>query len=45
MDLRLTALNKDLTAAFEKACGATCSSKEISHLAKFTEHFGAIDLK
>ncbi|XP_038892162.1 uncharacterized protein LOC120081399 isoform X2 [Benincasa hispida] len=45
MDLRLTALNKDLTAAFEKACGATCSSKEISHLAKFTEHFGATNLK
>uniref|UniRef100_A0A0A0KPC7 COP1-interacting protein 7 n=1 Tax=Cucumis sativus TaxID=3659 RepID=A0A0A0KPC7_CUCSA len=45
MDLRLTALNKDLTAAFEKAHGAACSSKEISHLAKFTEHFGAINLK
>ncbi|KAL0539809.1 hypothetical protein IC582_024030 [Cucumis melo] len=45
MDLRLTALNKDLTAAFEKAHGATCSSKEISNLAKFTEYFGAINLK
>ncbi|XP_022942188.1 uncharacterized protein LOC111447320 isoform X1 [Cucurbita moschata] len=45
MDLRLTALNKELTAAFEKAYGATCSSKEISHLAKFSEHFGAINLK
>ncbi|XP_022146784.1 uncharacterized protein LOC111015906 isoform X2 [Momordica charantia] len=45
MELRLTALNRDLTAAFDKACGSTCSSKEISHLVKFAEHFGATNLK
>ncbi|XP_022943178.1 uncharacterized protein LOC111447987 isoform X2 [Cucurbita moschata] len=45
MELRLTALNKDFTASFEKGCNATCSSKEISHLVKFMEHFGATNLK
>ncbi|XP_022994971.1 uncharacterized protein LOC111490565 isoform X3 [Cucurbita maxima] len=45
MELRLTALNKDFTASFEKGCNATCSSKKISHLVKFMEHFGATNLK
>ncbi|XP_023529109.1 uncharacterized protein LOC111791836 isoform X2 [Cucurbita pepo subsp. pepo] len=45
MELRLTALNKDFTASFEKGCNATCSSKEISHLVKFMEHFGATNWK
>lgn len=45
MDLRFTALRRDLTLAFHKAVGSTCSSKEISDLAQFSEHVGATDLK
>ncbi|XWS08407.1 hypothetical protein CRYUN_Cryun41cG0077400 [Craigia yunnanensis] len=45
MDSRLTALRGELVAAFNLAVGETCSYKEITHLAKFSESFGAIDLK
>ncbi|KAE8711885.1 Glutamine-rich protein 23 [Hibiscus syriacus] len=45
MDSRLTALRSELVAAFNQAAGETCSYKEITHLAKFSEIFGANDVK
>ncbi|GMI70222.1 hypothetical protein HRI_000691500 [Hibiscus trionum] len=45
MDSRLTALRSELVAAFNQAVGETCSYKEITHLAKFSEIFGANDVK
>ncbi|KAJ4850019.1 hypothetical protein Tsubulata_014053 [Turnera subulata] len=45
MDLRLTALRSELAAVLDQAVGATCSSKDISDLINFCEHFGATDLK
>lgn len=45
MNLRLTALKGELIAAFNKAAGSTCSSEDIADLAKFSQHFGAMDLK
>ncbi|KAE7996452.1 hypothetical protein FH972_001175 [Carpinus fangiana] len=45
MDLRFTALRRDLVVAFDKAFGFTCSSKEISDLVHFSQHFGASALK
>ncbi|KAE8662534.1 Glutamine-rich protein 23 [Hibiscus syriacus] len=45
MDSRLSALRSDLVAAFNQAAGETCSYEEITHLAKFSEIFGANDVK
>ncbi|GLT74528.1 hypothetical protein SLA2020_463180 [Shorea laevis] len=45
MDLRIAALRRDLVAAFNQAVGPTCSYEEFTHLAKFSENFGATDLK
>ncbi|OMO89943.1 hypothetical protein COLO4_19501 [Corchorus olitorius] len=45
MDSRLAALRSEFVAAFNQAVGETCSYKEISHLAKFSETFGANDVK
>ncbi|XP_021297038.1 muscle M-line assembly protein unc-89-like isoform X1 [Herrania umbratica] len=45
MNSRLTALRSELIAAFNQAVGETCSYEEITHLAKFSENFGANDLK
>ncbi|PKA58564.1 hypothetical protein AXF42_Ash008851 [Apostasia shenzhenica] len=45
MDLRLTALKEELGASFNRAAGATCCSNQISNVAVFAQHFGAIDLR
>lgn len=45
MDLRLGALSRELVAAFNRAAGAMCSTENIIDLTKFSEHFGAMDLK
>lgn len=45
MDLRIAALRRDLVAAFNEAVGPTCSYEEFTHLAEFSENFGATDLK
>ncbi|GMI80254.1 hypothetical protein HRI_001694600 [Hibiscus trionum] len=45
MDSRMTALRSELVATFNQAVGETCSYKEITHLAKFSEIFGANDFK
>lgn len=39
------ALREELTAAFDEAACATCSYQEIVDLAKFSEHFGALNLR
>ncbi|GMH19361.1 hypothetical protein Nepgr_021202 [Nepenthes gracilis] len=45
MDLRLVALREELVSAFNLAARATYSSKEIVNLAKFCEHFAAVNLR
>ncbi|KAF2319317.1 hypothetical protein GH714_014633 [Hevea brasiliensis] len=45
MDLRLTALRRELAAALNQAAGATCSSKDIINIIEFCVNFGAADLK
>ncbi|XVF00407.1 hypothetical protein REPUB_Repub03eG0283300 [Reevesia pubescens] len=45
MDSRLTALRSELVATFNQVVGETCSYEEITHLAKFSENFGANDVK
>ncbi|MCL7047005.1 hypothetical protein MKW94_002111, partial [Papaver nudicaule] len=45
MDLRITALREEFTASFNQAVGATCSTKQITDLAAFCEHFGAAELR
>ncbi|MED6172070.1 hypothetical protein PIB30_046696 [Stylosanthes scabra] len=45
MDLRLTALRSKFVETIDKAVGATCSPKTMTHLAKFSQHFGAIKIK
>ncbi|XP_041001091.1 uncharacterized protein LOC121246851 isoform X2 [Juglans microcarpa x Juglans regia] len=45
MDLRLTALRRELSASLNKAAGANCSCKEITDLVQFSQHFGAVSLK
>ncbi|KAG8644798.1 uncharacterized protein LOC110607439 isoform X1 [Manihot esculenta] len=45
MDLRLTALRRELAAALNQAAGATCSSKDITNIIEFCDNFGAADLK
>lgn len=45
MDLRLTALRRELADAFDQAAGTTCSSKEIVKIEKFSDCFGAVDLR
>ncbi|XP_061356662.1 uncharacterized protein LOC133301080 isoform X2 [Gastrolobium bilobum] len=45
MDLRLTALSNKLGETFNKASGATCSLKDMTYLAKFSQHFGAANIE
>ncbi|GMI84953.1 hypothetical protein HRI_002164600 [Hibiscus trionum] len=45
MDSRLTSLRSKLVVAFNQAVGEACSYEEITHLAKFSENFGASDVK
>lgn len=45
MDLRLTALGEKLGASFNQATGGTCSTKQISDLAAFAQHFGEEDMR
>ncbi|KAK8531709.1 hypothetical protein V6N13_131069 [Hibiscus sabdariffa] len=45
MDSRLASLRSKLVAAFNQVVGETCSYEEITHLAKFSENFGASDVK
>ncbi|XP_019430947.1 PREDICTED: uncharacterized protein LOC109338217 [Lupinus angustifolius] len=45
MDLRLTALRNKLAETLSEATGATCSTKDIAYLAKFSQHFGATNIE
>ncbi|KAM1029145.1 hypothetical protein COP1_041721 [Malus domestica] len=45
LDLRLTALKRELTTAIEKASHSSFNSKEISNLANFSQHFGTTDFR
>ncbi|KAK8546060.1 hypothetical protein V6N13_067298 [Hibiscus sabdariffa] len=45
MDSRLASLRSKLIVAFNQTVGETCSYEEITHLAKFSENFGASDVK
>ncbi|KAK8651454.1 hypothetical protein V6N13_141055 [Hibiscus sabdariffa] len=45
MDSRLASLRSKLVVAFNQTVGETCSYEEITHLAKFSENFGASDVK
>lgn len=44
MNVRLTALKEELVINFNRATGTTCSIDQISDLASFAQHFGAIEL-
>jgi hypothetical protein len=45
MDLRLTALKRELATALNCVFGDICSCKEITYLVEFCEYFGATVLK
>lgn len=45
IDLRFTVLKEELAASFDRAAGATLSTKQISDLEAFTCHFQAEDLR
>ncbi|KAI4306990.1 hypothetical protein L6164_030224 [Bauhinia variegata] len=45
MDLRLTALSKELAANFSTAAGSRCSPRDMTHLAKFCQYFGATNME
>ncbi|KAJ6838449.1 serine/arginine repetitive matrix protein 1-like isoform X2 [Iris pallida] len=45
LDLRLMALREELTASFNHAAGATCSTCQLSNLAAFMEYFDVTDLR
>ncbi|XP_075500247.1 uncharacterized protein LOC142538816 isoform X3 [Primulina tabacum] len=45
MDLRLTALRGELTAAFDRAIDSQFSVEEMTDLEKFSNHFGSIYLR
>ncbi|KAI9110792.1 hypothetical protein K1719_018230 [Acacia pycnantha] len=44
MDLRFSALSKELTTTFNKATNSTCSLKDIIDLTKFSQQFGATNI-
>lgn len=44
MDLRFSALSKELAATFNKATNSTCSPKNITDLVKFSQQFGATNI-
>ncbi|XP_054797233.1 uncharacterized protein LOC129302402 isoform X2 [Prosopis cineraria] len=44
MDLRFSALSKELVTTFNKATNSSCSSKDIIDLAKFSQQFGATNV-
>ncbi|KAF7830829.1 microtubule-associated protein 1B-like isoform X1 [Senna tora] len=45
MDLRFTALSKELATTFDKATDFTCSPKDMVYLAKFSQQFGATNIE
>ncbi|KAI3993746.1 hypothetical protein MKX01_002759, partial [Papaver californicum] len=45
MDLRITVLREEFAASFNQAVGAPCSTKQITNLVTFCEHFGAMELR
>ncbi|CAH9090676.1 unnamed protein product [Cuscuta epithymum] len=45
IDLRLTALRRELGDAFDQAAGTNCSCEDIIRIEKFSDHFGAADLR
>ncbi|VFQ99554.1 unnamed protein product [Cuscuta campestris] len=45
IDLRLTTLRGELADAFDLAVGTTCSCEDIIGVEKFSDHFGADDLR
>ncbi|KAK4277675.1 hypothetical protein QN277_015635 [Acacia crassicarpa] len=44
MDVRFSALSKELTTTFNKATNSICSLKDIIYLAKFSQQFGATNI-
>ncbi|CAH9098106.1 unnamed protein product [Cuscuta europaea] len=45
IDLRLTTLRRELGDAFDQAAGTYCSGEDIFGIEKFSDHFGAADLR
>ncbi|XP_072984515.1 uncharacterized protein [Typha latifolia] len=45
LDLRLMALKEEMIASFNQVASSNFSTKQISDLVAFSEHFGAVDLR
>lgn len=45
MDLRLTALTEELATVFDQAVGTKCSLGDITNIEKFSNYFGAVNLR